>query len=446
MSKEKIVYILGAGASKTANLPIQSEILQLIYDIEEDAISTEVDILNISIDANVQGLMNYYSIFDQYRRDLGKFIISNFSSKENILKYNTLINSADDIPSSDFALEVQRKAIFKKAYELIVEIDISLEDLFTIFDNVQIRHEHFKMYTNKDIAEYNRKLKLCIVYALIYTTVKNSNSNTYMDFANKLFEKRKHSALKDDNFTVITMNWDSLFEHILNDICLSYNKSLSPHKQKILPDLCFYNDTLTNNSSHLPFTNIKAKGIKNIKILKMHGSLSWLECPKCGRVFTDFNKEIANDEFNNIVCPFCSNEDITPNQTFPRLQCMIITPTFLKSLDNLIIKNIWHNAYIELNEATKIVFIGYSFPEADFEMRCLLKKAIKNETAIEVVLHYSDNPHFYYKKFLDQGLNEDEATQFINKMQLPEKRYKSFFGDTNVTFYYDGFSNYVNKI
>ena len=125
---------------------------------------------------------------------------------------------------------------------------------------------------------------------------------------------------------------------------------------------------------------------------------------------------------------------------------MIITPTFLKSLDNLSIKNIWHNAYIELSEANKIVFIGYSFPEADFEMRCLLKKAINNGTIIEVVLHSSDNPSIYYDKFISKGFNEKEATQLVNKMQLPENRYKSFFGEANVVFNYDGFSDYVNKM
>lgn len=448
MNKEKTVYILGAGASKTANLPIQSEIIQLIYDIEEDkqGLTIEDDILNMEVEPNLLGLMNYYSVFDKYRRDLGKFIVKNFSSKEIILRFNALIDSAERIPPSEFALIEKRNTIFKEAYSIITQVEISLEDLFTIFDNVQIRHEHFKMYTNREIIDYNRKLKLCIVYALIYATVKNSDPKTYTNFAEKLFEKRKQSILKDDAFTVITMNWDSLFEHIVNNICCNYNQSISAHQQKILPDLCFYNDTLKHEDNHLPFTNIKAKGIKNIKILKMHGSLGWLECPKCGRVFTDFDKEIANEEFNDISCPYCSEENDVFNQGSPKLQSMIITPTFLKSLDNLSIKNIWHNAYIELNEANKIVFIGYSFPEADFEMRCLLKKAINNGAIIEVVLHSSDDPQLYYERFLSQGFNKREAIQFVNKMQLPERRYKSFFGEANVVFYYDGFSNYVNKM
>lgn len=73
--KEKIIYILGAGASKTANLPIQSEILPLIFSIEEERSASEKDedILKIEVDQDLQGLMNYYAIFDNYRQDLGGF-------------------------------------------------------------------------------------------------------------------------------------------------------------------------------------------------------------------------------------------------------------------------------------------------------------------------------------------------------------------------------------
>ena len=64
-TNEKIVYILGAGASKTAGLPIQSELLQLIYSIEEEYTSLDLnaDILKMSIDENLQGIMKYYILF-----------------------------------------------------------------------------------------------------------------------------------------------------------------------------------------------------------------------------------------------------------------------------------------------------------------------------------------------------------------------------------------------
>ena len=446
--KEKIIYILGAGASKTANLPIQSEILPLIFSIEEERSASEKDedILKIEVDQDLQGLMNYYAIFDNYRQDLGGFILSNFSSMESSMKYNNILDNAKKIPVCDFLLAEEQKSLLHTAYSIVKEVDISLEDLFTIFDNVQLRHEHFKSYANKEIIEYNRKLKLCIVYALIYTTVKNADATTYEKFAEKLFNKRLASPLKEDPFTVINMNWDSLFEHLINELCKKYNSTISSHSQKMLPDLCFYNNDLDVNNENIPFTCIKAKGIKNIKILKMHGSLNWLGCPKCGRVFTDFNKAIANDEFNEIICPYCSSDTHNAAGTAPKLQCMLITPTFLKSLENLSLKNIWHNAYLDLSEATKLVFIGYSFPDADFEMRCLLKKAVTNDIQIDVVLHESDNPEHYVSKLNKQGFSTADALKLVNKMQLPEKRYKSFFGANLINFTYAGFSDYVESL
>lgn len=444
-TNEKIVYILGAGASKTAGLPIQSELLQLIYSIEEEYTSLDLnaDILKMSIDENLQGIMKYYTLFDKYRRDLGKFILNNFSSKENVLKYESAVAKANEIPESDFSLTQKRNELFKNAYDMMKNISIALEDLFTIFDNVQLRHEHFKLYSNREIEQYNKELKMCVIYALVYATVKNANTETYQSFAKKLFEKRKQTPQKRDPFSVITMNWDSLLEHSINDICCSYNKNVTLKKQHILPDLCFFNNTLSNDN-YIPFTHIKAKGIKNIKILKMHGSLNWLECPKCGRIFTDFNKGIANDEFNETDCPCCYNGSY--EGASPKLQSLLITPTFLKSLESLVIKNIWHNAFIELTEAKRVVFIGYSFPDADFEMRCLLKKAIKPGIKIDVVLHSSDDPLFYKNQYIEHGFREIEADSLVSKMQLPEKRYKSFFGENEIEFYYNGFAEYVKNM
>lgn len=48
-----------------------------------------------------------------------------------------------------------------------------------------------------------------------------------------------------------------------------------------------------------------------------------------------------------------------------KLQSNLLLPTYLKNLSNIQIKLVWQNAAIELSEATRIVFIGYSLP-ADF--------------------------------------------------------------------------------
>jgi len=80
---------------------------------------------------------------------------------------------------------------------------------------------------------------------------------------------------------------------------------------------------------------------------------------------------------------------------------------------------IWHNAYHELSEASEIVFIGYSFPEADYHLRALLKRALKPLTKISVVLRAGDGDK--------------------------KSRYLSFFGRKNIRFSFIGVERFFYK-
>lgn len=82
--------------------------------------------------------------------------------------------------------------------------------------------------------------------------------------------------------------------------------------------------------------------------------------------------------------------NIVEDDKKPILEPFLITPTFTKVFDNTHIQMIWHNAHVELSEADKIVFIGYSFPEADYHFRTLLRKAVNPNVSIEVVLTRND--------------------------------------------------------
>jgi len=39
------------------------------------------------------------------------------------------------------------------------------------------------------------------------------------------------------------------------------------------------------------------KGGFNVKLLKLHGSLNWLQCPRCNRLFVDFDNKIAVGQY-----------------------------------------------------------------------------------------------------------------------------------------------------
>lgn len=438
----KLIYILGAGASKTVGLPLQNELLSIIFSIKfEDILIDSDDFMSMNTNDCLQNLVISYIKFDKYRRKLGEFITANFSSQNDAKRYNGLVMIGEDTPD-----HLQKKnEYYYSAYDIVKCIKITLEDIFTLFDNVSLGREHFRLYSPEEIDCIHKELKLCIIYALSYKTYMSNDNNAYDKFAKIIIEKRLKYNQKYDELSIISMNWDDSLEQKLYKLCDNYNlKKDKRSKDKIYPDLCFYDYPLNQAiENRIVSTHVKAKGYRNIKILKMHGSLGWLVCPKCSRLLVDYNSEISMNEFLEKKCPYC-NKDI--NDKGPKLHNLIITPTFLKELSDLNLKNIWHNASIDLSESKEIIFIGYSFPNADFEMRCLLKKAVNENVDIKVILHESDNPKKYLDMFLKKGFTDEDSRLLVAKMSLPENRYKSFFGNKNIEFHYEGFENYVNQL
>jgi hypothetical protein len=98
-------------------------------------------------------------------------------------------------------------------------------------------------------------------------------------------------------------------------------------------------------------------------------------------------------------------------------------PTFLKDLSNFQIKLVWQNASVELMESRKIVFIGYSLPDADFEFRQLLSRMVHREAEIEVVLWGEAKSY------------EDE-----------KNRFSRFFAGKKISFEPGGVIGFVDKL
>jgi len=106
----------------------------------------------------------------------------------------------------------------------------------------------------------------------------------------------------------------------------------------------------------------------------------------------------------------------------------MVMPTFLKDLSNFQIKLIWQNAAVELMEATKVVFIGYSLPYADFEFRQLLTRMVRREAEIDVILFHDGTP--------EKKLRYEEEC----------RRYRQFFGTRKVTTTHEGVESFVKKL
>ena len=252
---------------------------------------------------------------------------------------------------------------------------------------------------------------------------ETDKSKQYIDeFANYLTRRSSVRAgvnyRSEDPVSVISTNWDILLD---NSIYQSLQKNAS--YDGVVDYCCYISSKDENDSTVKPGLEKLGQGGFNVKLLKLHGSLNWLQCPRCSRLYARFSSKEAMHNYDNpSSCRHCDsnfpeergNHTLAPN---------LIMPTYLKDLSNPQYRIIWQNAGIEISEAEEIVFIGYSLPYADFEMRQLLSRMVRKSAKIHIV-----------------------DFQKSNNREVIENHWKKFFGNRNISFSFDGAKSFINEI
>lgn len=394
----KTVYILGAGFSQPACVPLQKEIIGEILKLRDED-------------------------FD----DRNRFM------KEYLDEFNLFLSEQLFIAPT----------LFK---------DVALEDIFTPIDRCIIDGISFRSYDNKDLIELREKIYSLIIIAIIKKLESSSSlSRSYIDdFAAYLVRQMKPRMDKDnkkyDPVSVISTNWDILLDN-------SINTAIKGDGNNGVVDYCCYVSSLEEDKTIKPGLLVLGEGGYNVKLLKLHGSMNWLNCPKCQRLFIAFYEKIAElGIYKDKKCHHCAKNFIKENNADSNtLRSDLIMPTFLKDLTNFQIKLIWQNAGVELSEASKIVFIGYSLPSADYELRQLFARMIRHEAEIEVVMQSEDiediediDKRTKIKKSYEEILKEQTNIKDSNADIL--KRYRTFFGKRKVTPIPKGVVNYIKTL
>ena len=421
----KTILFLGAGFSVPAEIPMQSRI------IDEMLKPTFSDILHIEPESR----KFLYSFID-----VGIFLLKMFNAKEVVsiekmmetIDYlssleNIILNTRNQdeqtilkekISNSLFDKGIQKTFIDDlievsehetlttllalRKYQLLVElkefvrntlamlkIQVDLEDLFTIFDKSLMEQENWGGYTYSDLDRVRHSLLCLFTYYFGKKINMFENYDTYKSFVK--FCKR--------DMTIITTNWDSIAEKIFNKYKLEY--------------------------SVFSGKNIEDKN--GINIIKLHGSINWFHCNACGELEITNEESIAEYLFQDEKSAECSKCNMSDSHDKIYLRPEIITPTMFKTLDSYLYRSIWRKASEALSSANRIIFVGYSLPIADFEIRYLLKKNIKFNTKIDVVLRDTDRPQ--------------EMTYNLSA----ECRYLSTLSAHSPVFNYDGFAEFFNK-
>jgi hypothetical protein len=108
---------------------------------------------------------------------------------------------------------------------------------------------------------------------------------------------------------------------------------------------------------------------RSIPLFKLHGSLNWLYCHRCTALtLTPKVKGFLSHRHRGLCgC----NEELAP---------IIVPPSFFKEMSNFHLRTIWRKAERGLLSAKRIVFCGYSLPDADIHIKYLLKRAELNRS------------------------------------------------------------------
>lgn len=308
--------------------------------------------------------------------------------------------------------------------------DVTLEDIFTPLDRCILDEISFRDIDVKSLREKREKFYNLIILAL-RNSLKNSETEYLNKFAKHLISEAREKLTDEklDKVAVISTNWDILLDNALQTLIDKEPKPKDVDFSGVV-DYCCHISSLDEDEKKIkPGLYALGKGRYNVKLLKLHGSMNWLQCPKCQRLFVKFYRRLTGGYvFHNQHCRHCLKNFKAEETLDAKLRTNLIMPTFLKDLNNFQIKLIWQNAGVELSEADKVVFLGYSLPQADFELRQLLSRMIRKDAKIEVVLTEHDNPENYARN---------------NKYNSAGFRYEVFFSGRKLSIHYDGIEKYL---
>lgn len=160
-------------------------------------------------------------------------------------------------------------------------------------------------------------------------------------------------------------------------------------------------------------------------LYKLHGSLNWLYCPSCQQLDVTIGEKGVHyiyEEGSHYACPVCQ----------VRYDPLIITPTLLKTYDNMLLRQVWRGAEDKVAKADEVVFIGYSLPDADVQLRCMLKRALFRNRNRQ--LNGRGRPTTCKISVVGNSPPNNET----------HKRYMKQFGE--VEYHADGFHGYLEQL
>lgn len=275
-----------------------------------------------------------------------KAIAQSVPLNDEILETALLDSGYDEISEEIEEVKTFLKKVFHDKKNNIPR----LEDILSFIDfNLREKVITIKNYNYDDFIKIRNNF-VRLISVVLKNNLENLDSSATENFVNKI----------NESDSIISTNYD-----IVIDNALLFRKNNTNYGVKIRQSISpveFGNGKIRASSLHgMPLN------MGSIRLLKLHGSLNWLYCPKCDELDITPTKKGAAEYLNKEYELLCLNTYCTSHY-----EPLIVTPTKFKIYENRILNEIWEISRYCISKADEIVFIGYSLPEADTEIRCLI--------------------------------------------------------------------------
>ena len=245
-----------------------------------------------------------------------------------------------------------------------------LEDIFTCIDLAAGDGHHLGIQFGPKRLRAIRRMAIYRIFSIL------DNHFTYSNDIETLI--RAYLAGSSGRSAFVVLNWDIVLEKHLIEML----------PRPSITYCCRSYDWHSDERNNDPDAKVDA-----IPICKMHGSSNWVYCDNCHSLFYDLYEKLPlkvradlvksdfrlfDERFTDKV--FDDGLGITPEERECRfcknmVSSHIATFSYRKSFRTHAYAGIWNRAAEILADADRWIFIGYSLPKADFELKHLLKTA-----------------------------------------------------------------------
>lgn len=275
-----------------------------------------------------------------------------------------------------------------------------MNGLFNIEDALSLTYNRtlFEILMNLNYQRHSLALRNRLKWAIFYIIRKATWNNPNWKLYNKFVDEKINK-----NDVILSVNYDLVIEDALKRVYGSYNCGF-PKEEATSPITLF------------DFSQQRKEIFEGILLLKLHGSLNWLKCNKCKKIIL-YPEKVVDEQLKSrlIMTKRFNCEKCRAN-----LSPVIVPPQSEKSEYINNIQQIWTRAFNEIQTAKKLIIIGYSMRETDFDLRTLIKLALKqsNINEIEIIsnsLNSLNNYNSFFRGFKNIKYSTGGFSFFINE-------------------------------